>query len=179
MNFLCWIGQGTILYWTIVYVHECGHYWAARFAGVEKEKLCIRMLSFPQHVALRNSDGSWISPAQRSLYVQLSEKYFRGNRTNIIRYVGAGLIVQSFFVLLGTWALWMMRLYSWAYPLFFISVMITAIYFVTEAIFYLSSKRPFGDFSALWVLSKRTFCVVCLSTLLLHGLALSVFYIGY
>jgi hypothetical protein len=177
MNLLYSTALWLALVSAIIFVHECGHYWAARWAGVSRENVRIRMLHLPQHIALRNVDGSWVSPWQQPVYGQLCAQYFHGNRSKIILYVGAGLIVGSIFVMLGTWTLFEAGFPRTAFNLVFLSAQIHGLYFLAEAVIYLRLRRPFGDFTGLWLLSKSAFCVVCLSVVILHALAFLVFYI--
>lgn len=160
----------------IIFVHECGHYWVARFAGVSKENIRIRMLFFPQHVLLRNEDGAWIKPWQQPLYSQLCWNYFQGSRRKIILYVGAGLVIQSIFVWLGALLLLAMGWRAWAFSLFILSVQIIVIYFLAEVAFYSLRKKSFGDFTGLWLLSKSAFGVVCLAVIIFHVMAFLGFY---
>lgn len=166
----------SVLVVAIIFVHECGHYWAARLAGISKSNVRIRMLFFPQHVVLRNTDGIWIRPWQQPIYSQLCWHYFGGNRRRVVLYVAAGLIVQSIFVCFGTWTLFTVGFRVWSFDLFILSVQITAVYFVAEAISYSSLRKPFGDFSGLWLLSKGAFCIIFLTVVILHLAAYSLFY---
>lgn len=166
----------SVLVVAIIFAHECGHYWTARWCGITKANVRIRMLFVPQHVALRDTGGIWVSPWQQPVYSQLCWHHFGGQRKQVTLYVAAGLIAQSIFACLGTWALFAAGYRVWSFNLFFLSVQITAVYFVLEAVLFGLRRKPFGDFSGLWLLSKGAFCLTSLAVGVLHLAAFSVFY---
>lgn len=77
MQFFLILFTNLALVFTMIAIHETGHYLAGLTAGIPASVMKIRLFTFPQHVALRDGD-LWVSPV-----------------ANIERYIAVRLIVPN------------------------------------------------------------------------------------
>ncbi len=84
------------LIFSMIAVHELGHYLAGLTAGIPARDMKIVLLAFPQHVALRDGN-TWVSPVTDiARYVEVSRGYF-ATRWAAFRYVAGGFVVGTMF----------------------------------------------------------------------------------
>src|SRR4051812_27647298 len=146
------LGCSTAIF-TLIALHECGHFVAGLMAGIPADQMKIRLAVFPQHVALRDGD-EWLSPARDSArYIARSTTMIR-NKTGAIAYVAGGLLAQTAlfvaFVLISRSAA-VPRL--WVTPLTGALVALPLLYLLADLFATQQTKRPCGDFSGLWKIS--------------------------
>jgi hypothetical protein len=156
----------------IIAVHECGHFLAGRIAGIPAGAMQVRLLAFPQHVALR-SDGRWLHPStEYEQYAQAAMGYLQDRRRAVL-YVAGGLAVQSvaFAALLAALAAVGVPRF-WVLPVAGAMASVPVLYLGADVIFTALSRKPCGDFSFLWRISPASSILVTLFTLIAHGAAL-------
>lgn len=145
----------------ILYIHELGHYIAGRFiVEIPQSEITIVMRSIPQHVALRGPDG-WVSPAAWEDYTTLYERY-DPTLAHVEAYIGAGEVVQTIGVVGIAGFLALTGFESIASSIILISILMTGIYLVYDAVVTQLGGHPAGDYSALWMISPRTAVAVLL-----------------
>lgn len=59
---LIFLANATCIF-VLIAVHEAGHFLAGLAGGIPVSQMRIRLLTFPQHVALRDGD-EWVSPVR-------------------------------------------------------------------------------------------------------------------
>jgi hypothetical protein len=152
----------------IIFVHECGHYWAGRLVGIPSDRMHIQMWKFPQHVALLASD-EWVSPTNYRRYTQEVQRYIT-SRLRLTVFVSGGLVSGSLFVLLLCPMLTVSGHLWWAFYFFYLSASIHLIYFIVEILIVSLLRHQIGDFSGLWFISKRAFFLISAIVALCHVL---------
>ena len=147
-----------VAYMAIVTVHECGHYCAGLAIGVPRRNMRIRLLTFPQHVALRDGD-EWISPVQTDRYIQLAEPLMPTTATALL-FVAGGIISETTaLVLLAAFRL---PFYRETCTLAF---WMTVIYLAFDVFVYLRTRRAAMDFSAMFSISPLFGCLIVAAVL--------------
>jgi len=137
----------------IIAVHECGHFLAGMAGGIPRSAMKIRLIAFPQHVALKG-EGRWLHP-QRDYdsYVAASMAFLK-DRVRASLYVSGGLLTQTIaFVCLvfGLAAAGLTR--DWIVPVVCALVSVPCIYLFLDLMFTRFAGKPCGDFSFLWEIS--------------------------
>ena len=85
---------------TLIAVHELGHYLAGLAVGIPRDAMRIRLLRFPQHIAIR--DGTeWVSPmADMARYIHLTRQHLT-SRARAFAWIAGGLLLETTFLLLA------------------------------------------------------------------------------
>jgi hypothetical protein len=114
----------------------------------------VRLLAFPQHVALRDG-GSWISPiANIEHYVIVSRRYLT-SRGAAFRWVAGGMVVETTFT--AVLCLTAFQL-GWTFLAFWVAVVSLAMYLVNVLLmdipWALLRGHAIGDTSGLWTIAK-------------------------
>lgn len=148
----------SVAYFAIVAVHECGHYFAGLAIGVPRRNMRIRLLTFPQHVALRDGD-EWVSPVQTDRYIRLAEPLMPTTATALL-FVAGGFILETATLLL--WAAFRLPFYRVTCTLAF---WMTVIYFAFDVFVYLKTRRAGMDFSAMCSISPVFGCLIVAAVL--------------
>lgn len=130
----------------IVAVHECGHYAAGLLIGVPAPQMRIRLLSFPQHVALKDGH-EWVSPMETERYIRLAESYMPTTGKALI-FVAGGFVLET-LGLLG-WVILKMPFYREVISL---ALLMTLIYLVVDIALYAKTRKASMDFSAMYSIS--------------------------
>lgn len=156
----------------IIAVHECGHYLAGLAGGIPHHSMRVRLLVFPQHVALRDNDR-WLHPNFDYERYAMVAMAFLGDRPRAVLYVAGGLIMQTiaFVVLvLGGGAAGVPRF--WLLPVAVAMTSVLVLYLCGDLIFTRLANKPCGDFSFLWKISPASSVAVTIGILAAHAAAL-------
>ncbi|MES2308376.1 MAG: hypothetical protein V4507_05905 [Verrucomicrobiota bacterium] len=152
---------------SLIFIHECGRYWMGRYVGIPASRIRICMWAFPQHVALLGEEG-WISPLSHRKFTEELRRHVP-SRSKVVLFVGGGLVTGSLFI----WVICPLLLFFhyplWASKFFYLSVQIHIVYFILETSVACLLRRSVGDFSALWVISKKAYFWTLSIVLLCHG----------
>ena len=133
-------------YMAIVAVHECGHYCAGLTIGVPRRSMRIRLLTFPQHVALRDGDA-WVSPVEADHYIRLATPFMPTAPAALLFVAGGFILETAALVLLAAFKLPFHR------ETCVLAFWMTAIYFAFDMFVYLRTRRAGMDFSAMCSIS--------------------------
>lgn len=153
-------------FWTVVGLHEAGHYLAGRrIVGVDAENIRLVEPYFPQYVALRDPDsGEWVSPQTLAEYRTVYETY-DPDGVHAERFAAAGELVQAAVVVPAGVIAGIVLGPRVGVGVIGISLAVTAKYVVLDAVGTRLRGRPSGDYSLLWEATPR------LPVLLLVGFA--------
>jgi hypothetical protein len=134
-------------------VHEAGHYLAGWAAGLPRSDMRIRLLTFPQFVALRHDDG-WVSPREIDLYFGKMSRHLT-TPGRIFAYTAGGFLMETaVVVLLGLATLQL------GYPR--LTVIVVGMSLVMNTVYVVVMDLPWafkfghpcGDMSGLWWTAK-------------------------
>jgi hypothetical protein len=162
------------LLFVLIAVHETGHYLAGLTGGIPATAMKVRLLTFPQHVALRDGDR-WASPVKDiGRYVEVSRRYL-STRAAAFRWVAGGLVVETTFtVLLCVLAMQL----GWQSVAFWAAVLSLATYLINVLLmdvpWALIHHHACGDTSGLWEIARLPALVV--TTLMV---AIRLLLVGY
>jgi hypothetical protein len=154
MQFLLILFTICALMFTLIAVHETGHYLAGLTAGIPANAMRIRLFTFPQHVALRDGEV-WLSTiADIEHYVNVSRRYL-STRGAAFRWVAGGLVVETVFTtLICVIAL----LLGFTFIAFWTAAISLGMYLVNVLLmdvpWALVKGHAFGDTSGLWTIAK-------------------------
>ena len=80
----------------LIAVHEAGHFVVGWMGGLPAGDMKLVLLTFPQHVALRNGD-EWVSPVRDiRRYVEVSRRHLR-SRATAFWWVAGGMAFELAF----------------------------------------------------------------------------------
>ncbi len=144
----------------LIAVHEAGHYVAGLTAGIPAAAMRIRLLTFPQHVALRDGDR-WVSPVKDiEHYVEVSRRYLP-TRAAAFRWVAGGLVTETGFTIIV--CILTVQL-GWRSVAFWMAVTSLAMYLINVLLmdipWAMIRRHAFGDTSGLWEISRLPALVV-------------------
>jgi hypothetical protein len=142
------------LMFTLIAVHELGHYLAGLTAGIPASDMRIRLFTFPQHVALRDGN-EWLSPvADIEHYVNVSRRYL-STRGAAFRWVAGGMVVETTFTSLVCVTAF---LSGWTFIAFWTAAISLGMYLINVLLmdipWALVRGHAFGDTSGLWTIAK-------------------------
>lgn len=153
MTFLDYLITYTGAITLLIAVHECGHYLAGALAGIPVREMRIRLLTFPQHVALRE-DGRWVSPVEAEPYFAAMQRHLR-TAPRLYFYAAGGQFTESALTTatcLGLLAAGRPRIASifvemslWLFVLGVLAVDLLPAW---------RAGRPMGDVSGMWAVAK-------------------------
>jgi len=90
------------LVFTLIVVHESGHYLAGIMGGIPASDMRLVLFAFPQHVAIRDS-SDWVSPVRNiHRYIEITTRHLR-SRAAAFAWVAGGMVLELIF----TTALWL------------------------------------------------------------------------
>jgi hypothetical protein len=136
----------------LISVHEAGHYLAGLCAGIPASVMRIRLLRFPQHVALRDG-GEWVSPVSDiQRYIDLLSRYLK-TTPRMYAYVSGGLVLETVFTVCVSGALIVVGRPKIAFALAGLSLLLILPWLVIDGI-SVCRGRSTGDLSGLWFLSR-------------------------
>jgi len=152
----------------MIAIHECGHYLAGGAVGVPWRSMRIRLLTFPQHIALRGGDR-WLSPiSDHKDFVAAASSVLR-TRCHRIAFISGGLLMQtaafvsviSILVLTGAPRYWLI-------PIAATLAAMPPVYLAADLAATLFRRKSLGDFSALWKLAPVASISVTILVLAVH-----------
>jgi hypothetical protein len=80
----------------LIAVHETGHFLAGWAGGIPVGEMRIRLLTFPQHVALRDGE-EWVSPVRDlERYVAIMQRHL-GSGARLFLYTAGGMLLGTVF----------------------------------------------------------------------------------
>ena len=138
----------------LIAVHETGHFLAGMTWGIPASHMKIRLLTFPQHVAIKDGDA-WLSSTQDiERYIEVTRGFFR-SKAAAFRWVAGGVLLECVFtvaVCLGAHEI------GWRNLAFWTAAMSRAMYlvnvFLMDVPWALINRHAFGDTSGLWTISR-------------------------
>lgn len=164
-NIAVWVG----ILFSIIAVHELGHYIFALMGGMKASDARIRLHVFPQHVVFRDGER-WVGPFHGEAFHNVCVRTF-GLGRRYFAFVAGGLIAQTVFVTAAVLVAGALG-YRWIAWLFASeSGILYAIYlFGMDIPLTLWKRWPWGDTSGMWWLSRPGAVVVALTVLGIHAL---------
>mgnify|MGYP007059380839 CR=1 FL=1 len=154
----------------LIGVHECGHYLAGALCGIPAAEMRIRLLTFPQHVVLRDGD-SWVSPARRiERYVELIWQHLK-TKPRVFVYVSGGILLETVFTSVVGSTLLLSGQPKLAFMLVGLSLFLVLPWIIVDAIAVMRG-RVVGDLSGLWNLARLPTILLVAFTLSVRGLIL-------
>lgn len=158
----------SVLFATVVFVHELGHYYAGRrITGVPGDDITVVPAAVPPHVALRDDDGAWVSPTEYDRYWSVYDRH-DPEREHAERFMAAGDIVQAGIVVPAALALAFAGFGDVAFALVVLSLAVALLHVLYDAVLTLSANRPQGDYSGLWQVSPRAPVTLLAGFVLIH-----------
>lgn len=160
------------LVFVLIVVHEAGHYLAGLTAGIPAKAMRVRLLTFPQHVALWDGQR-WVSPVKEiAHYIEVSRRHL-ATRAAAFRWVAGGLLAETAFTALLCVAA--MQL-DWRTVAFWAAVISLGMYLINVLLmdvpWALMRRHAFGDTSGLWEIARLPALVVTLLMLAVRVLLL-------
>lgn len=150
-------------------MHEVGHYIFGIIVGIPSKKMKIRLLTFPQHVAIKK-DNKWISPQDKN-YVSEVLKYIKTEKDAFL-YVSGGFILETIFFIFFVLISKHLGLNENVLQSIIITlILFHLLYFLMDLIITAKTQNPSGDLTGLWKISK-------LGTLIIIGLMIIVYLIA-
>ncbi len=135
----------------LIAVHEFGHYLAGCLGGIPAGEMRIRLLTFPQHVVIKQGE-EWVSPMEIDKYIALVWEHLK-TKPKVYFYVAGGFLMETLFTIaLGT-GLILAGHSRAAFALVGLSSMILLPWLILEPIM-ICRGRIFGDLSGLWFLRR-------------------------
>lgn len=153
MSFLIGFLAHTICIFGLIAVHECGHFLAGWVGGIPVKDMRIRLLTFPQYVALRFEDR-WVSPFELEPYLGTMWRYLV-TTPRLFLYTAGGHLFETLFSVVAVVVLVQS---GWQKLAFMVALMSTCL--VVSSILVLELPmawvrgHPCGDVTGLWRLAK-------------------------
>jgi hypothetical protein len=146
----------------LIVVHECGHLLVARWCGVPASKMKMRLLCFPQHIALLSAQG-WVSPTDRDAYLTVLDEHL-GSGRRLFLFVGGGFFLESIVAMTAFVMAVAAGQQGVAAMIALMSFCLNAVYVVfMDLPLTLRHGQPFGDLSGLWYIAKGPALIVGVS----------------
>jgi len=171
MDFLVSFLAHTGCIFGLICVHECGHFLAGSVGGIPARDMRIRLLTFPQHVALR-FENRWVSPFELEPYLATMSRHLV-TTTRLYLYTAGGLIVETLFSVVTVIALVQSGWPHWA---FMVALMSSCLFGIAVLVLDIALAwlrgHPCGDVSGLWALAKLPTAMFVLALLVVRVLML-------
>jgi len=157
-----------VLLFVLISVHELGHWFFGRLVGIPSGQMRIRLLTFPQQVQIRDSQG-WVSVATFDRYFNRLREIVPSRSGQFANVVG-GFVFETLFLvaltaILGYGGYW---LYAIVAP--GVSLMMYLVYvFAMDIPQSTSRQRPWGDSTILYSLEPRWSAVVAACMVLVRA----------
>src|ERR671937_983151 len=100
MTFFLIFLANAVCVFVMIAVHETGHFLAGWAAGIPLGAMRIRLLTFPQHVVLRDGE-EWVTPFNTERYVAIMQRHL-GFGARLFLYTAGGLILGTVFSVAAT-----------------------------------------------------------------------------
>jgi hypothetical protein len=148
----------------LISVHECGHFLTGWVGGIPARDMRIRLLTFPQHVALRFEDR-WVSPFELDPYLATMSRHLR-TTARIFLYTAGGLLVETLFSIVVVVALVQSGCPTLAFMVALMSACLLggAVLVLDLPLAWLRG-HPCGDVSGLWALARFPTALLVLASL--------------
>lgn len=111
--------------------------------------------------------GEWVSPHEFDRYRECYERH-DPEYEHMERYVAGGEIIQTLVVVPAAVALAFAGFAAVAANLLVLSILVTLIYVVLDAVWSRRTGAPAGDYSALWAVSPRIPALLLVGFLFVH-----------
>jgi hypothetical protein len=149
---------------TLIAVHEVGHFLAGWMAGIPLRAMRIRLWTFPQHVALY--DGArWVTPLELEQYLPVMQRHL-GAGARLFLYTAGGMLLETVFAIGATVGA---KIADWdglAAMVAGQSACLFLIYlFVMDLPMALRRGYPWGDVSGLWFIARGPTVLLVVSML--------------
>ncbi|HEX6986990.1 MAG TPA: hypothetical protein VF170_16550 [Planctomycetaceae bacterium] len=171
MEFLLILVANVACVFTLIAVHEAGHYLAGWAGGIPRREMRVRLLAFPQHVVLRDGDA-WVPPFDLERYVGLMRRHLT-SAPRLFLYTAGGLLMETVFTTVAVLAA---KSAGWPGVALMIagqSLCLFAIYvLVMDLPMALRRGYPWGDVSGLWFIARGPTALLVTALLLVRGLLL-------
>ncbi len=148
-----------VLLFLLISVHELGHWFFGRLAGIPNNQMKIRLLTFPQQVQIRDTDG-WVS-------VSTFDRYFTRlrelvpSRSGQFAYVVGGFVFETVFLITVTFVVGYQGYWLYAIVAPGLSLMMYLIYlFAMDFPQSRALQKPWGDSTILYSLAPRCAIIV-------------------
>ncbi len=155
----------------LICVHECGHFLAGWAGGIPARDMRIRLLVFPQHVALRFGDR-WVSPFEFEPYLAIMSRHLV-TTSRLYLYAVGGLLIETLFSVVATVVLVQS---GWPHLAFMVALMSSCLYVLAVLVLDVPLAwlrgHACGDVSGLWALAKLATALLVLALLAIRGLLL-------
>jgi len=155
----------------LITVHEAGHFLAGLAGGIPVGGMRIRLLTFPQHVALRDGE-EWVTPFDLERYVAMMQRIL-GSGARRFLYTAGGVLMGTVFTVAAA-------VFAKEAGFSGIAIMIAGqslamgliSMFVMDLPMALRRGYPSGDVSGMWSIAKIPTVVVVFGSLAADGLVL-------
>jgi len=156
----------------LIAVHEAGHFLAGWVGGIPVGAMRIRLLTFPQHVALRDGE-EWVSPIRDlERYVAIMQRHL-GSGARLFLYTAGGMILGTVFPVAAVVLAKVTGFSGMAIMIAAQSLGMGLIYiFVMDLPMALRRGYPWGDVSGMWFIAKVPTVVFVFVMLTVDGLLL-------
>jgi hypothetical protein len=155
----------------LIAVHESGHFLAGWAGGIPVGRMRIRLLTFPQHVALRDGE-EWVTPLDLERYVAIMQRHL-GSGARLFLYTAGGMIVGTAFTVAVAVLAKEAGFRGMAIMIAAQSLAMGLIYiFVMDLPMALRRGYPWGDVSGMWFIAKVPTVVFVVGLLAVDGLLL-------
>ena len=155
----------------LIAVHEAGHFLAGWAGGIPVGDMRIRLLTFPQHVALRDGE-EWVTPFDLARYVAIMQRHL-GYGARLFLYTAGGMILGSVFTVAASVLAKEAGFSGMAIMIAAQSLGMGLIYiFVMDLPMALRRGYPWGDASGMWFIARIPTVVFVFGMLAVDGLLL-------
>jgi hypothetical protein len=135
--------------WTIILVHELGHYYAGRrIVEIPGDDIKLVAPYLPRYVALRDGD-EWVGPSDLDRYRSVYERYDPDGEHEQ-RFAAAGELVQAAVVAPVGVAASLAVNTEIGVAILTASLLVFVVYAGIDAIATVARGQPSGDYSLLW-----------------------------
>ncbi|PSP26835.1 hypothetical protein BRC65_09160 [Halobacteriales archaeon QH_2_65_14] len=161
------VGGVVLTVWAVGLVHQLGHYFAGRrIVGIPAAELTLVSPLVPRYVALRDDDEG-VPPTEferyRDVYARHDPEF-----EHLERFVAGGEIVQTFLLVPAAIAIALNGFEVVAALVLVASIGATLVAVGYDAVLTHLSETPSGDYSALWVVSRRIPVLLLVGFLFVH-----------
>ena len=172
MIFLLIFLANAVCVFVLIAVHETGHFLAGWAGGIPLGAMRIRLLTFPQHVALRDGE-EWVTPlSDLERYVRIMQRHL-GFGARLFLYTAGGMILGTVFTVAAAVVAKEAGFSGMAIMIAAQSLVMGLIYiFVMDLPMALRRGYPAGDVSGMWFIAKIPTVVFVVGLLAIDGLLL-------
>ena len=155
----------------LIAVHEAGHFLAGWAGGIPFGEMRIRLLTFPQHVALRDGE-EWVTPFDLERYVAIMRRHL-GSGARLFLYTAGGMLLGTVFTVAASVLAKEAGYSGMAIMIAAQSLGMGLVYiFLMDLPMALRRGYPWGDVSGMWFIAKIPTVVFVFGTLAVDGLLL-------